>query len=196
MAILALVDHGQLDALRRRRPRRPDPAPVRGRLRPLGRLHRAVLRRPGVRPRAAPRPRRRRRRRRPRHGRRCGSRTAWTSVGPLAALSPFRWTSDHIALVGRVRLAAPGARGRSWPSVLPRARRRAVHAPRPRGHGGALAARASRRRSSASAARSAGRSATSCRGPSAWGIGLGLMGALLASLVGSMADQLGAARTC
>ena len=92
-------------------------------------------------------------------------------LGPVAALSPFRWTADHIALVGEydwAGLALVGVVG----GRLPRDRRRAVPAPRPRRHRRSLAPRAPGGSSSACAARSAGPSAISCRGPcrggSAW----------------------------
>ena len=111
------------------------------------------------------------------------------TLGPLAPFSPFRWTSDHVALVGQfdwpplalvgivaVAFLAIGVRlftrrdlgvtaGLSLPGlptvVL--------------GVRGALS-------------RAFGEQLPRALG---WGIGLGLMGAMLASLVGSIADQLG-----
>ena len=153
---------GQLERLRRRRARRPDPAAVGGRLRPVGRVHRPVLRRPGVRAGAAPRPVRRGGRRRPRDDRPVGRqrpRRRRTPRGPQPVPLDRR---PHRAR-RRVRLGGAGAR-RHRGRGLPRDRRRAVHAARPRRHRRSVAARACRRPSSASAARSAGRSATSCRG--------------------------------
>ena len=108
--------------------------------------------------------------------------------GPLAALSPFRWTADHIALVGEydwaglalvavvaaVFLASGVASftrrdlgitaGLSLPG-LP-ADVLGVRGPTSRAFGDQLPRALS------------------------WGIGLGLMGAILASLVGPMADQI------
>ena len=110
-------------------------------------------------------------------------------VAGLAVLSPFRWTADHIALVGRydwlplglvgivaVVLLAIGVElfvrrdlgvtaGLSLPH-LPAAVL-GVHGPISRAFGEQLPRALS------------------------WGIGLGLMGALVASLVGPMASQLG-----
>ena len=108
--------------------------------------------------------------------------------GPVAVLSPFRWTADHIALVGEydwaglalvavvtVVFLAIGVElfmrrdlgvtaGLSLPG-LP-ATVLGVHGPITRAFGDQLPRALS------------------------WGIGLGLMGALLASLVGPMADQI------
>ena len=182
---------GQLERVRRRRPRRPDPAAVGARLRPVGRLHRPVLRRPGVRAGAAPRPRRRGGRRRHRDDRAVGgqrprprrtrSRRSARSAGPpttsrssASTTGPgWRWSAIVAAvfLAIGVELFTPT---------------------RSRGHGRPVAARACRPR------------VLGVRGPIsrafgdqlpralAWGIGLGLMGALLASLVGPMADQIAA----
>ena len=110
-------------------------------------------------------------------------------LGPVAALSPFRWTADHVALVGRydwapialvgvvgVAFLAIGVElftrrdlgvtaGLSLPGVP--AAVLGVHGPVSRAFGDQLPRSLS------------------------WGIGLGLMGALVASLVGPMADQLG-----
>ncbi|HEX7474298.1 MAG TPA: hypothetical protein VF323_14530 [Candidatus Limnocylindrales bacterium] len=110
-------------------------------------------------------------------------------VAGIALLSPFRWTADHIALVGRydwlplglvgigaVILLAIGVElfvrrdlgvtaGLSLPH-LPAAVL-GVHGPISRAFGEQLPRALS------------------------WGIGLGLMGALIASLVGPMASQLG-----
>ena len=112
--------------------------------------------------------------------------------GPLAAISPFRWTADHIALVGEydwAGLALVGivaavflaigvelfsrrdlgiTAGLSLPA-LPAAVL-GVRGPISRAFGEQLPRALS------------------------WGIGLGLMGALLASLVGPMADQIAAER--
>jgi len=108
--------------------------------------------------------------------------------GPIAVLSPFRWTADHIALVGQfdwpglalvgvlaVVFLAIGVElftrrdlgvtaGLSLPG-LP-ADVLGVRGPTSRAFGDQLPRALS------------------------WGIGLGLMGALLASLVGPMADQI------
>ena len=108
--------------------------------------------------------------------------------GPIAGLSPFRWTADHIALVGQydwpalalvgivaVVFLAVGVElftrrdlgvtaGLSLPG-LP-ADVLGVRGPTSRAFGDQLPRALS------------------------WGIGLGLMGALLASLVGPMADQI------
>jgi ABC-2 type transport system permease protein len=108
--------------------------------------------------------------------------------GPIAVLSPFRWTADHIALVGQfdwpglalvgvlaVVFLAVGVElftrrdlgvtaGLSLPGVP--AALLGVRGPVSRAFGDQLPRAFS------------------------WGIGLGLMGALLASLVGPMADQI------
>ena len=118
----------------------------------------------------------------------CGRCTAWI-FEPLAALSPFRWTENHVALVGHVRLAGACPR-RARCRGIPRHRRRAVLAARPRRHRRCRAARGSRRRCSGFAARSAARSAISCRAPSPGASASALMGAMLASLVGPMSAQL------
>jgi ABC-2 type transport system permease protein len=110
-------------------------------------------------------------------------------LGPVAALSPFRWTADHVALVGQydwTPLAAVGVVGVAFLAIgvelftrrdlgvtaglsLPRvpAAVLGVHGPVSRAFGDQLPRSLS------------------------WGIGLGIMGALVASLVGPMADQLG-----
>ena len=109
--------------------------------------------------------------------------------GPIVLLSPFRWTADHVALVGQydwAPLALVGVvgavilvigvelflrrdlgvtTGLSLPG-LPAAVL-GVHGPVSRAFGDELPRAVS------------------------WGIGLGLMGALVASLVGPMASQLG-----
>jgi ABC-2 type transport system permease protein len=108
--------------------------------------------------------------------------------GPLAALSPFRWTADHIALVGEYDWAGlalvgvvaavflaigvelfmrrdlgvtSGASLPALPAVV-----LGVRGPISRAFGDELPRALS------------------------WGIGLGIMGALLASLVGPMAEQV------
>ena len=110
-------------------------------------------------------------------------------LGPVATLSPFRWTADHIALVGQydwaplvlvgvvavvflvigvdlfMRRDLGVTAGLSLPA-LPGAVL-GVHGPVSRAFGDQLPRALS------------------------WGVGLGLMGALVASLVGPMADQLG-----
>jgi ABC-2 type transport system permease protein len=109
--------------------------------------------------------------------------------GPMVLLSPFRWTADHVALVGQydwAGLALVGVvgvvflaigvelfmrrdlgvtAGISLPGIP--AAVLGVHGPVSRAFGDQLPRSLS------------------------WGIGLGLMGALVASLVGPMADQLG-----
>jgi len=109
--------------------------------------------------------------------------------GPTVLLSPFRWTADHVALVGQydwAGLALVGVvgvvflaigvelfmrrdlgvtAGLSLPGIP--AAVLGVHGPVSRAFGDQLPRALS------------------------WGIGLGLMGALVASLVGPMADQLG-----
>lgn len=109
--------------------------------------------------------------------------------GPIVLLSPFRWTADHVALVGQydwAPLALVGVVGVVFLAIgvelfvrrdlgvtaglsLPRlpAAALGVHGPVSRAFGDELPRALS------------------------WGIGLGLMGALVASLVGPMADQLG-----
>jgi len=109
--------------------------------------------------------------------------------GPIVLLSPFRWTADHVALVGQydwAPLALVGIVGVAFLAIgvelfmrrdlgvtaglsLPRlpAAALGVHGPVSRAFGDQLPRSLS------------------------WGIGLGLMGALVASLVGPMADQLG-----
>ncbi len=109
--------------------------------------------------------------------------------GPVVLLSPFRWTADHVALVGQydwAPLALVGVVGVLFLAIgvelfmrrdlgvtaglslpgLPAAAL-GVHGPVSRAFGDQLPRSLS------------------------WGIGLGLMGALVASLVGPMADQLG-----
>jgi ABC-2 type transport system permease protein len=108
--------------------------------------------------------------------------------GPVAALSPFRWTADHIALVGQYDWAGLALVGVCAAVFL------------------AIGVELFMRRDLGV---TAGLSlpglpavVLGVRGPTsrafgdqlprafAWGIGLGLMGALLASLVKSMADQI------
>jgi ABC-2 type transport system permease protein len=108
--------------------------------------------------------------------------------GPIAALSPFRWTADHIALVGEYDWAALALVGVVAAAFL------------------AIGVESFTRRDLGV---TAGLSlpglpadVLGVRGPTSrafgdqlprafwWGIGLGLMGALLASLVGPMADQI------
>ncbi|OGO57191.1 MAG: hypothetical protein A2Z32_05525 [Chloroflexi bacterium RBG_16_69_14] len=109
--------------------------------------------------------------------------------GPTVLLSPFRWTADHVALVGQydwAPLALVGVVGVAFLAIgvelfmrrdlgvtaglslpgLPAAVL-GVHGPVSRAFGDELPRALS------------------------WGIGLGFMGALVASLVGPMADQLG-----
>ncbi len=109
--------------------------------------------------------------------------------GPIVLLSPFRWTADHVALVGQydwAPLALVGVVGVVFLAIgvelfmrrdlgvtaglslpgLPAAAL-GVHGPVSRAFGDELPRALS------------------------WGIGLGLMGALVASLVRPMADQLG-----
>jgi len=109
--------------------------------------------------------------------------------GPIVVLSPFRWTADHVALVGQydwAPLALEGVVGVAFLAIgvelfmrrdlgvtaglsLPGLPTVAlgVHGPVSRAFGDQLPRALS------------------------WGIGLGLMGALIASLVGPMANQLG-----
>ena len=111
------------------------------------------------------------------------------TLGPLAVISPFRWTADHIALVGRfdwvpLALVACFAAAFLVIGVLLFGRRDlgvtvglslphlpatvlGVHGPVSRAFGDQLP-------------RALG-----------WGLGLGLIGAMLASLVGSITSQLG-----
>jgi ABC-2 type transport system permease protein len=109
--------------------------------------------------------------------------------GPLVALSPFHWTVEHIPLIGRFDWAGVALVGVVGVVLL------------------ALGVEAFMRRDLGV---TAGLSLPSLpgavlgvRGPTtrafgdelpralAWGLGFGLMGALLASLVGSFADQIG-----
>ena len=110
--------------------------------------------------------------------------------GPLVDVSPFHWTVNHIPLVGVYDWPGLAAR-RGRRRRLPRARCRAVQPARPRGDG-----RPRRSRALPGAV-------LGVRGPVsrafgdqlpralAWGIGMGLFGALLASLVGPFAEQIG-----
>ncbi len=109
--------------------------------------------------------------------------------GPLLLLSPFHWTADHVALVGQydwTALGLVGAAGVAFLAIgvelftrrdlgvtaglsipsLPAAIL-GVHGPTARAFGDELPRALS------------------------WGIGLGLLGALVASLVGPLADSLG-----
>jgi len=110
-------------------------------------------------------------------------------LGPVVVLSPFRWTADHVALVGQydwLPLALVGVVGVAFLAIgVELFRRRdlgitaglslpglpadvlGVRGPISRAFGDQLPRALS------------------------WGIGLGLMGALVASLVGPLADQLG-----
>ena len=111
---------------------------------------------------------------------------AWTVNGldlyPLDLLSPFHWTADHIALIGQYDWAGLALVGVVAAGVA-RCRRRALRAARPRDH--------RRRRAAAAPGQCAGRPRpdqpgirrSASAGPS-WGIGLGLFGAMLASIVG------------
>ena len=108
--------------------------------------------------------------------------------GPLAAISPFRWTADHIALVGEY----------DWPGLALVAVVAAVFL--------AIGVVAFTRRDLGITAGlslpALPAAVLGVRGPIsrafgdqlpralAWGIGLGIMGALLASLVGPMAAQI------
>ena len=108
--------------------------------------------------------------------------------GPLAAISPFRWTADHIALVGEY----------DWPGLALVGVAAAVFL--------AIGVVAFTRRDLGVTAGlslpALPAAVLGVRGPIsrafgdqlpralAWGIGLGIMGALLASLVGPMAAQI------
>ena len=160
-------DDLQLERLRGRRPRRPDPAAVRRRLRPLGRLHRDVLRRRRVRPLAAPRPRRLGRDRRPWDGcpvdhERPERRRSAAHPEPVQLDVRPRPARRHL------RLAVACARGdrsasSSWRSASSSSPA-ATWASRP-----ASRSPSCRRRSSASTGRRPGRSATSSPGRSRGG---------------------------
>jgi Putative exporter of polyketide antibiotics len=109
--------------------------------------------------------------------------------GPLVLLSPFRWTADHIALVGRYDwpgLAVVGVVGVVFLAI-----------------GIALFMRRDLGVTAGLSLPSLPAAVLGVRGPTSralgdqlpravsWGIGLGLMGALVASFVGPMATQLG-----
>jgi ABC-2 type transport system permease protein len=108
--------------------------------------------------------------------------------GPVAVLSPFRWTADHIALVGEFDWA--GLALVAVVSVIFLAIGVALFMRRDLGVTAGLSLPA------------LPADVLGVRGPTSrafgdqlpralsWGIGLGLMGALLASLVGPMADQI------
>ena len=124
-------DHAQLEHLRGSGARRSHP-PARGdRLRAVARLHRALLRRPGVRARATARPGRRGRRLRDRaRGALDGARAR---CGTAGRAQPVPVDGEPHPARRPVRLAGSGAR-RSRRSRLHRDRRRAVRPPRSRGH--------------------------------------------------------------
>ncbi len=109
-------------------------------------------------------------------------------LGPVAALSPFRWTADHIALVGEydwVGLALVGVAAAVLLAI-----------------GVELFTRRDLGVTAGLSLPGLPADVLGVRGPTsrafgdqlpralAWGIGLFLMGALLASLVGPMADQI------
>jgi len=167
-------DHLQLERLRGRRPGGPDLAPVLGGLRPLGGLHRHVLRRSRVRARAAPRPRRIGRDRGTRDGRPVDHQRP-ERRRPIAHPEPVQLDVRPRPARRRLRLAVAGARGD--PRHRPRGdRRRALRPPRPGRHGRPLRAPAAGG-VLGSTGRPPGRSATSSPALS-WGIGLGLVGCL------------------
>lgn len=109
--------------------------------------------------------------------------------GPLVVVSPFRWTADHVALVGQydwAGLALVGVVGVVFLAI-----------------GIELFVRRDLGVTAGLALPGMPAAILGVRGPTSrafgdqlpralsWGIGLGLMGALVASLVGPMADQLG-----
>jgi polyether ionophore transport system permease protein len=108
--------------------------------------------------------------------------------GPLAALSPFRWTADHIALVGQYDWAGLALVGVGAVVFL------AI--------GVELFTRRDLGVTAGLALPGLPADVLGVRGPTSrafgdqlpravsWGLGLGLMGALLASLVKSMTDQI------
>ena len=110
-------------------------------------------------------------------------------LGPARGPEPVPLDGRPHRARRRVRLGGAGAR-RGRGGGLPRDRRRAVHCAATSASPPVCRSRGCRRSSSACAARSAARSAISCRGPWRGGSASGLMGALLASLVGPMADQI------
>jgi ABC-2 type transport system permease protein len=109
-------------------------------------------------------------------------------LGPLAALSPFRWTADHIALVGEYDWAGLALVGLGAAAFLV--------------IGVELFMRRDLGVTAGLALPGLPAVVLGVRGPTSrafgdqlpralsWGIGLGVMGALLASLVGPMADQI------
>lgn len=109
--------------------------------------------------------------------------------GPLVVLSPFRWTADHIALIGQydwAPLALVGVAGVAFLAI-----------------GVELFGRRDLGVTAGLSLPGVPAAVLGVRGPVgrafgdqlpralAWGLGLGLMGALLASLVGTMSAQLG-----
>jgi ABC-2 type transport system permease protein len=112
------------------------------------------------------------------------------TLGPVAALSPFRWTADHIALVGEYDwpgLALVGIVGVIFLVI-------GVEAFTRRDLGVTAGLSLPRLPADVLGVRGPISRAFGDQLPRAlsWGIGMGLMGALLASLVGPMADQIAA----
>ncbi len=109
-------------------------------------------------------------------------------LGPVAALSPFRWTADHIALVGEYDWAGLALVGLGAAAFLV--------------IGVELFMRRDLGVTAGLALPGLPGDVLGVRGPTSrafgdqlpralsWGIGLGIMGALLASLVGPMADEI------
>jgi len=110
-------------------------------------------------------------------------------LGPVAALSPFRWTADHIALIGQydwTGLALVGLGASAFLAI-----------------GVELFMRRDLGVTAGLALPGLPADVLGVRGPTSrafgdqlpralsWGIGLGIMGTLLASLVGPMADEIG-----
>ncbi|HET9614294.1 MAG TPA: hypothetical protein VFP22_05750 [Candidatus Limnocylindrales bacterium] len=117
---------------------------------------------------------------------------AWTSngldVGPLAVLSPFRWTQDHIALIGQydwAPLALVGVIAGVFLVI-------GVELFMRRDLGVTVGVGLPQLPASVLGVRGPTSRAFGEQLPRAlaWGIGLGLMGALLASVVGPMSAQL------
>ena len=119
-----------------------------------------------------------------------GYQAAIPALAPLANLTWFGWTSNHIPLAGQFDwvVAAPG-RGRRGRPV--RRRRRGVRPTRHRRDDRRSRRRACRGPSSACSGRPAGRSARTCRRRSPGASGIGLFGLAIAGSGKSFIDELG-----